>query len=143
MPTGAGKTRTAMHIVCEHLRRHGPTLVSWLAGSPELLEQAAEEFERAWASLGDRSVSLFRSWGNQNPNPTDARDGLLVGGFQKPFALNGRDPTPILAPGARTTLPGVAEAHQAIAPTYSAISASLATKHPQDRLLARSAPPGR
>src|SRR3546814_4447754 len=85
------------------------TLVSWLAGSPELLEQAAEEFERAWASLGDRSVSLFRSWGNQNPNLTEARDGLLVGGFQKLFALNGRDPNRILALGDRTTLTVVDE----------------------------------
>src|SRR3546814_17636804 len=143
MPTGAGKTRTAMHIVCEHLRRHGPTLVSWLAGSPELLEQAAEEFERAWASLGDRSVSLFRSWGNQNPNLTEARDGLLVGGFQKLFALNGRDPNRILALGDRTTLTVVDEAHQAIAPTYRAIIESLATKHHEGRLLGLTATPGR
>lgn len=143
MPTGAGKTRTAMHIVCEHLRRHGPTLVSWLAGSPELLEQAADEFERAWASLGDRPVSLFRNWGNQNPNLTEARDGLLVGGFQKLFALNGRDPNRILALGDRTTLTVVDEAHQAIAPTYRAIIESLATKHPEGRLLGLSATPGR
>lgn len=143
MPTGAGKTRTAMHIVCEHLRRRGPTLVSWLAGSPELLEQAAEEFERAWASLGDRPVSLFRSWGVQNPNLTEARDGLLVGGFQKLFALNGRDPNRILALGDRTTLTVVDEAHQAIAPTYRAIIESLATKHPEGGLLGLSATPGR
>src|SRR3546814_16083834 len=118
MPTGAGKTRTAMHIVCEHLRRHGPTLVSWLAGSPELLEQAAEEFERAWASLGDRSVSLFRGWGHQNPNLTEARDGLLVGGFQKLFALTGLEPNSLLALGARTTLPVFEDPQHASTPTH-------------------------
>jgi superfamily II DNA or RNA helicase len=143
MPTGAGKTRTAMHVVCAHLRRLGPTLVSWLAGSPELLEQAADEFERAWAHLGDRPVSLFRSWGNQSPNLAEARDGLLVGGFQKLFALNSRDPNRILALGDRTTLTVVDEAHQAIAPTYRAIIESLATKHPEGRLLGLSATPGR
>lgn len=143
MPTGAGKTRTAMNIVCDHLRQHGPTLVTWLAGSPELLEQASDEFERAWSSLGDRQVSLYRTWGNQNPNLTEARDGLLVGGFQKLFALNGRDPNRVLALGDRTTLTVVDEAHQAIAPTYRTIIESLATKHPSGRLLGLSATPGR
>ncbi len=132
-----------MNIVCDHLRHHGPTIVTWLACSPELLEQASDEFERAWSSLGDREVSLYRTWGNQNPNLTEARDGLLVGGFQKLFALNGRDPNRVLALGDRTTLTVVDEAHQAIAPTYRTIIESLATKHPSGRLLGLSATPGR
>src|SRR3954453_9123708 len=43
MPTGAGKTRTAMHLVCEWHNRAGDRLVVWLAQSSELLEQAASE----------------------------------------------------------------------------------------------------
>jgi DNA repair protein RadD len=143
MPTGAGKTRTAMHIVCDHLRQHGPTLVTWLAATPELLDQASDEFERAWGTLGDRSVSLFKAWGSQNADLAAARDGVLVAGFQKLHALNARNPNKILALGDRTTLTVVDEAHQAIAPTYKSVIEALATKHPRGRLLGLSATPGR
>jgi DNA repair protein RadD len=143
MPTGAGKTRTAMHIVCDHLRQHGPTVVTWLAGSPELLDQASDEFEHAWKNLGDRPVGLFRAWGSQKADPDSARDGLFVAGFQKLHSLNSRHPNKILALGDRTTLTIVDEAHQAIAPTYEAVIEALSTKHPQGRLVGLSATPGR
>lgn len=143
MPTGAGKTRTAMHIVCAHLREYGPTLVTWLAASPELLDQAADEFERAWACLGDRPVSLAKSWGSHRPELNDLRDGVLVGGFQKMHALSARDPNRVLSLGDRATLTVVDEAHQAIAPTYRNVIEALATKNPKGRLLGLSATPGR
>ena len=58
MPTGSGKTRTAMHIVAAHLRRHEPTVICWLAQNAELLDQAADEFENSWRHLGDRETGL-------------------------------------------------------------------------------------
>ena len=36
MPTGAGKTRTAMNIISQYLRISEPTLILWLANSEEL-----------------------------------------------------------------------------------------------------------
>ena len=66
MPTGAGKTRTAMHIVAEHLRRSEPTVVCWLAQNAELLDQAADEFEKAWQFLGNRETNLVRFWGTES-----------------------------------------------------------------------------
>lgn len=143
MPTGAGKTRTAMHVVCEHLRVHGPTLVCWLANSPELLEQAAEEFEKAWASLGDRSLPVIRYWGSRNPDISDLRDGFLVAGLQKLHALSSKDANELLRLGDRTSLTVADEAHQAIAPTYRSVIDTLANKHPNGRLLGLSATPGR
>jgi len=143
MPTGAGKTRTALHLVCDHLRRFGPTLVIWLANSPELLDQAAEEFETAWASLGDRPVSVARYWGASAPDLVDLRDGFLVAGFQKMHAGYRRDPNQLMVLGDRTTLTVVDEAHQAIAPTYRTVVDALAHKNPKGRLLGLSATPGR
>jgi hypothetical protein len=58
MPTGAGKTRTAMHIVAQALGAREPSLVVWLASTKELLEQAAEAFLLALPSLGDREVDV-------------------------------------------------------------------------------------
>ena len=37
MPTGSGKTRTAMNLISEHLRNHEPALVVWLAYSDRAL----------------------------------------------------------------------------------------------------------
>jgi superfamily II DNA or RNA helicase len=118
-------------------------MVCWLANSPELLDQAAEEFEKAWGSLGDRSLPVIRYWGAQNPDFSDLRDGFLVGGFQKLHALFARDANDLLRLGDRTSLTVADEAHQAIAPTYRTVIDTLANKHPEGRLLGLSATPGR
>jgi superfamily II DNA or RNA helicase len=39
MPTGSGKTRTAMHVIARHLQQYEPTVVCWLANSAELAER--------------------------------------------------------------------------------------------------------
>ena len=143
MPTGAGKTRTAMHIVADHLCAAGPTLVCWLAQSAELLEQAASEFERAWDHLGDRPVDLFRMWGDDTPSLEDARDGLLVAGLAKLNALHSRDVNMMLRLADRTTLTVMDEAHQSIAPTYRALITTLHEKRPRNALLGLTATPGR
>jgi len=43
MPTGAGKTRTAMNVIAEQLREFPEQAVVWLAHNEELCEQAASE----------------------------------------------------------------------------------------------------
>lgn len=58
MPTGSGKTRTAMHLVSRALNEVEPGVIVWLATSQELLEQAAETFEAAWSSLGNRQLCV-------------------------------------------------------------------------------------
>ncbi|MEC8874555.1 MAG: DEAD/DEAH box helicase family protein, partial [Candidatus Thermoplasmatota archaeon] len=54
MPTGSGKTRTAMNLISKHLNRTDNSLVLWLAHSEELCEQAVGEFKKSWSHLGDR-----------------------------------------------------------------------------------------
>ena len=83
MPTGAGKTRTSMHVVADFLRHREPALVTWLAYSEELCEQAAAEFESAWAALGDRDLHVYRYFGARNIDFKDIRDGLVVSGLDK------------------------------------------------------------
>lgn len=143
MPTGAGKTRTAMHIVAEHLRRHGPTVVCWLAQNAELLDQAAEEFENAWRFLGNRETGLVRFWGHRRPDILDIQDGVIVSGLAKMSALDNRDPATMLRLADRVSLTIIDEAHQAIAPTYAAILTALYSKRPHNALLGLTATPGR
>ena len=143
MPTGAGKTRTAMHIVATHLRQHEPTVVCWLAQNAELLDQAADEFENAWRYLGNRETGLVRFWGHRKPDVLDTRDGLIVAGLGKMSALDNRDPATLLRLADRVSLTIIDEAHQAIAPTYAAILTALYSKRPRNALLGLTATPGR
>ncbi len=143
MPTGSGKTRTAMHIVASQLRDHEPTVVCWLAQNAELLDQAAGEFEHAWHHLGNRPVELLRFWGHRNPDITAARDGLIVAGLGKMYAFDNRDPAPMLRLADHASLTVIDEAHQAIAPTYASILTALHTKRPKNALLGLTATPGR
>ena len=57
MPTGSGKTRTAMNYICETLAKNEPCLVVWFAFNGELCEQAASEFGKAGASWESTSIA--------------------------------------------------------------------------------------
>ena len=143
MPTGSGKTRTAMHIIADHLRNTEPSLVIWLAYSDELCEQAATEFSEAWKHVGNRELDVFRFWGSRDIRIEDVRDGFLVAGLGKTYshAMSSNNFLPRL--GDRCSLVVIDEAHQAISATYSLILDSLVEKQPTTAMLGLSATPGR
>ena len=143
MPTGAGKTRMAMHVVCQHLISHPNTVVVWLANSEELCEQAAEEFQVAWSFLGNRAVNLYRFWGARNLDLRSVQHGFFVGGFPKLYALAKSRLAELAVLGDLTSLIVVDEAHKVIAPTYEVIIEGLSARHMQMPLLGLTATPGR
>ena len=142
-PTGVGKTRTAMHVVADWLRRHDPSVVVWLASGRELLEQAAIAFERAWRHLGTRPVQLGSMWADRMPNLESFGDGFLAVGLAKGWAVLSRtDPdwAARLAPGVRLVV--FDEAHQSIARTYRRVTEEL-TLDFRCAVLGLTATPGR
>lgn len=144
MPTGAGKTRTTMSVISEHLRENEPTLVIWLANTEELCEQAASEFERAWSYWGNRDVGIFRFWGDRQLDLSNVRDGLLVGGLSKMYNATKLELSFIVALANRATLIVIDEAHSAIAETYKLIlDALVVMRRPNPGLLGLTATPGR
>jgi len=143
MPTGAGKTRMAMHVVCQHLHKNPKTVVVWLANSEELCDQAAEEFIKAWSYLGNRNINLYRYWGSRSLNFSTLTDGFFVGGFAKLYSLAKRQVTELAALGDRTSLIVVDEAHKVIAPTYEAIIEGISARKFSMPLLGLTATPGR
>lgn len=143
MPTGAGKTRTAMSIIADHLRASEPTLVIWLAYSEELCEQAASEFEQTWRYLGDRDVSIYRFWGSHDVEATNLHDGLFIAGLSKLYSSARSSIRLISALGSRTSLVVIDEAHSAIADTYKFLLEALTVHRPTTALLGLSATPGR
>jgi len=143
MPTGAGKTRTAMHVVSRFLADREPCVVTWLANSAELLDQAADAFQKSWAHLGNRNVELLRFWGNHAPDLSEISDGIVVAGLQKMLAFKGRNPIDILRLAKSVHLVIVDEAHQAIAPTYREVIEILSETGTHNALVGLTATPGR
>lgn len=143
MPTGAGKTRTALHYVCRYLTCNTNKVVVWLAHSQELLEQAASEFLCAWSSLGNRDLQLCKFWGNNHGNIEGITDGIIVAGLQKIYSFKNKDLIPFLKIADKASLTVVDEAHMAVAPTYEETISLLWKKKSQNKLLGLSATPGR
>jgi superfamily II DNA or RNA helicase len=143
MPTGSGKTRTAMNIVCNYLRTRDSGVVIWLAHSEELCEQAAEEFAKAWTSLGSRPVPLTRFWGSYDTDLRTIKDGIVVAGLKKIVSKLRADDYQLRSISARNPFVVMDEAHQAIAPTYQIIIDLLLRPMSDSRLLGLSATPGR
>jgi len=143
MPTGSGKTRTAMHVVASHLRVHEPTVIFWFAQNAELLDQAATEFEKAWGFLGNREVDILRFWGHHTADLLEIQDGIVVAGLAKIRALNESYPQTVLRLADRASLSIIDEAHQAIAPTYAEVLDTFYGKRPVNSLLGLTATPGR
>lgn len=90
MPTGTGKTKTAMHIITNFieftLKKTG--IVIWVAHTTELLEQAYSTFCSVWKHLGDGEINVYKLWGNTNiyecSNPLN---GIVFCGLGKLMAV--------------------------------------------------------
>ncbi len=143
MPTGSGKTRMAMAAIVDHLRATEPGLVLWLANSEELCSQAADEFMKAWATLGNRPLNLYRYWAGHDGIASSTNDGILVAGFAKLYRKAVDDPAWLAALGDHVTLMIVDEAHQSIAPTYQHVISAVLARNGRCALLGLTATPGR
>ena len=142
LPTGVGKTRTAMSIIASHLRSRSTGVVLWLAATRELLEQAAAEFEETWSAVGDRQVDCLRFWTSHNPPIDQVTDGIVIAGLAKLHSY-GKERRRLWELGDRTTMVVFDEAHQAVATTYQDIIETVVTRNPRTPLLGLSATPGR
>jgi DNA repair protein RadD len=143
MPTGSGKTRTTMSMLCDFLREHEGRVVLWFASTRELLDQAAREFHKAWSVLGNRPVPIAAAWGGQATQLGELSDGLLVASLQTIYARRD-EPGFIPDLGRRVGLIVFDEAHQAVAPTYRRVVRQLSTAgHPITPIIGLSATPGR
>ncbi len=143
MPTGSGKTRTAMEIVTEVLNEQPDgTVVIWLAHSEELCEQAYDCFEEVWSHVAKRPLRLIRSWGSKASLPFEFKESaFIVGGFSKLYEKLKRTPVNFQLLSQRTFLLIVDEAHKIVASTYSDVTKALLGN--QTRLMGLTATPGR
>ncbi len=145
LPTGAGKTRTAMNIACMHLRDRPQGLVVWLADTQELSSQAASEFMNAWNFLGNRTLKCYSYYSDTDISLGGIERGFLVAGLQKLNSARKSDRKLLFDLVARNaSLVIFDEAHKAIASTYSEISVQLSESvRGKSFLLGLTATPGR
>ena len=141
MPTGSGKTRTAMNLATKYLSQSDETLILWLAHSEELCEQAAEEFEKAWSYQGDREIPIRRFFKNHEWEKTE--DGIIIAGLSKLWSHLKKNQTELhwLAP--KISLIIFDEAHQSIANTWKMPIDIVTTINPDCKFLGLTATPGR
>ncbi|KAF4408569.1 DEAD/DEAH box helicase [Streptomyces lycii] len=129
LPTGAGKTRTAVESLIEwRLSQPRRQTVLWIAQSEELCEQAVQAFREVWTDLGHRNdqvrhtMEIARLWGSASvPSDPD----IVVASIQKLDAvLQGtNDDTQQELELLRENLGAVVvdEAHRMLAPSYSRV----------------------
>lgn len=159
LPTGAGKTRTAVEalvtwLLAEPARRG----VLWIAQSEELCEQAVQAFTEVWTDLGHRdaqvrkSLTISRLWATRSvPSEAD----VVVASIQKLHAIcRGDDDRSLEAREDLQSLAGtigvvvVDEAHRILGPSYKEVLnvIGLDALHPEKSdivLLGLTATPGR
>lgn len=101
LPTGAGKTRTAVEAICDHLvhdrdARYRRNIVLWLAHREELQRQAWDSFRQVWqippvqrnGTPGPRRVipmRIARLWGGRDPETLEIGPEplILIAGVQQ------------------------------------------------------------
>jgi len=125
LPTGAGKTRTAMNIASEHLRESPTNVVLWLADREELCSQAFSEFKKSWASLGNRPTTLYGFYSDSTESLGGIDSGFVVAGLHKFLSVRDNDSKKLqlLYKELRksVTLVIFDEAHKSIAPKFEEV----------------------
>ena len=144
LPTGAGKTRTAMNLACQHLRQNKKGLVLWLADTSELCDQAFDEFEKAWGALGDREIKIYSYYASTEISLGGIDSGMLIAGLQKMYAGK-KNQRAILYELLREHVSLIIfdEAHKAIARTYAQIVEDMFSTIGSTKLIGLTATPGR
>lgn len=134
LPTGAGKTRTAVEaLLTWRYRQLDRPIILWAAQSEELCEQAVQSFREVWFDLGHRirevreTITIGRFWAHHHVSPTDC--DVVVASIQKLHAAVRGDSQTSLEDV--QTLGGylgavvIDEAHRALAPSYGQVMQAL------------------
>ncbi|EFO81537.1 hypothetical protein OSCT_0553 [Oscillochloris trichoides DG-6] len=129
LPTGAGKTRTAVEALLSWwgIQENTNPYILWIAQSDELCEQAIEAFREVWIDCGGKGsrkiLRLYRCWGDYNALPETYGDGVVVASIQKLYEMlstdDGSEHLSNFADDVCAII--VDEAHHAVASSYTAV----------------------
>lgn len=136
MPTGTGKTRTAMDVIVRLLNENSHLQIIWFANREELLDQAYESFLHVWKHAGKfEDIKIIKLWGTSEVDSIPNNKCIIFAGFQK---FQGKKHLKI-----NPDYIFVDEAHQILAQTYESTLDSLIDYQKQTRVIGLTATPGR
>lgn len=145
MPTGSGKTRTAVEGLIEQIQScnyfEGGDTILWLAHTEELCEQAIDVLKDLWTVRGRSSLRLVRMWGGHRVDPIEVNGSFLIGTYQTLASLYRRNAEMRSQLECRVRIVVADEAHKALAPTYESAIAGLKTAGA--KIVGLTATPGR
>ena len=148
MPTGAGKTRTAMEAIIDFTRSLSESKVSiiWVAHSEELCQQAYEQIVSLWEKHATEEACMVRLWGgNSSVELEDDKPNFVITSFQTIHSMVSSQKNNYFKKVAslqrRNALLVVDEAHQSTAATYQSVIEFLTNS--KSKVLGLTATPGR
>lgn len=120
MPTGSGKTRTAVEFMIDYIRNRKSSNILWLVESPELAEQSLKSFKDLWELRGDRKIIAQRCFTSNFSPVIDSTKGtnVIFSGFKKLDSLKKQKTSFYQSIKNQTNLLIIDEAHFALAETY-------------------------
>lgn len=146
MPTGTGKTKTAMHTIINQFvfKQKKKGLVIWVAHTKELLDQAYDTFCNVWKHIGSEGVRTYKMWEKFDIEASDLSDGFLFIGIQKLTSIKKSNKQIFDELIKRSRVIVIDEAHRAGATeTKKAINALMEFSGMGKSLIGLTATPGR
>lgn len=146
MPTGTGKTKTAMHTIINQFvfKQKKKGLIIWVAHTKELLDQAYDTFCNVWKHIGLEGVETYKMWDKFDIKVGDLSDGFLFIGIQKLTSIKKSNKQLFDELIKRSRVIVVDEAHRAGATeTKKAINALMEFSGMSKSLIGLTATPGR
>ena len=143
LPTGAGKTSTAVEWVLRQMESDPDTRVLWIAHQQELLAQAGRTFAAAASERGEgfsRRLRLLRGGGPGLVTLSEGDLDVAITSRQLLSSSGQRGVRLLVKYLSRPTIVVVDEAHHAASPTYDKILET-ATSAPRSTLLGLTATP--
>ena len=140
MPTGAGKTRTALQVVFEFLNQGHSVL--WLANTEELIDQCLQSFDYLWPSQCRRASWLINHVGHSKEISRETNVAFHLATIQSIARNPYKKVNAYESNGDRISLVVIDEAHISLAPKYKKALEAFCF-HNGRRLLGLSATPGR
>ena len=140
MPTGAGKTRTAINLICDYLKNK-TALVVWLAHTEELCQQASDEFNRAWGIIGNKKINSYKLFKDLKFDIEKINKGFVVLSLDYAYSLTKRAQNKFFNLARNTNFVVMDEAHMSVAKSYKQVLNILVNK--DTSLVGLTATPGR